>query len=98
MLSHLEEVLEEVKRERIRQDTLWGKKFDDTHTQNDWVAFITCYAGKGMRKMPGEEGQQYPGPESFRWAMIQVAALALAAVEALDRHPRLHAAEVSDAV
>jgi hypothetical protein len=83
----------DIQEERNAQIARWGNDFDDTHTQNDWVAFITSYAGKAMRKMPGEEGQQYPDPDGFCSAMVKVGALAFAALEAVQRHQAQKEAE-----
>lgn len=81
--------------ERERQVRVWGNSFDDTHSQNDWVAFITSYAGRAMQKNPGDEGNPYPNPGAFVDAMIKVGALAVAALEAYERHQ--HKAQPVDA-
>lgn len=83
--SILGKILQDIFAERFYQSEKWGNDFDDTHTQNDWVAFITAYAGNGMRKNPGDTSQ-YPTPDAFRRAMVKVATLAVAAIEALDRY------------
>lgn len=81
----LEDYLSSIAHERAYQSAKWGNEFDDQHNQNDWVAFITAYAGKGMRKDKYAPDDKYPNPVEFRSAMIKVATLAVAALEALDR-------------
>lgn len=82
--QEVEPILEELR----RQDRLWGTAFDDTHSQNDWVAFITAYAGRGMHKNPEDGDERFPTPATFDEAMIKVAALAINARRAMRR--RLH--------
>jgi hypothetical protein len=69
--------------ERQYQLSVWGNEFDDTNSQNDWVSYITKYAGRGTADV---QKTLYPDPQGFRSAMIKVATLAIAALEALDRH------------
>ena len=77
------EILKAVAAERERQleldidgDT---DQFDRTNTPNDWVAYISAYAGRAADKMHQRDVL------GFRRNMIKVAALAVAAVEAYDR-------------
>jgi hypothetical protein len=55
-------------------------RFDVDNTRNDWVAFITCYAGRASDRVFNND----PSKENFRARMLNVAALAMAAVEAVD--------------
>lgn len=67
-------VLSEVAGERGNQDAKWGGAMhDDGHGQSGWRSFIRSHTTKSER--PGE----------FRRRMIEVAALAVAAVESYDR-------------
>ena len=68
-----EEILELIRNERIRQDDLWGDEFDSKNTPNDWVAYVTRYAGLAVT-MPWN-------PEEFEDKMLKVAAIAVAALE-----------------
>lgn len=72
-----EVAIQDVRAERRHQDQKWGHTFDDKNTPNDWVAYITQYAGQAA--------QLKFDPTGFRSQMIKVAALAVAAVEACDR-------------
>lgn len=73
-------IYDEIQKERLRQDQKWGgPKHDDTHSIPEWVMFIKDYASwaRQMTSM-GSIGKA-------RRRLIQVAALAVAAVESLDR-------------
>jgi hypothetical protein len=69
-------ILEEVLKEREYQETRWGDAFDSKNTANDWVAYITAYAGKAVT-LPWDSKQ-------FRTQLLKVAAICVAAVERLD--------------
>lgn len=72
--------LTDIAAERGRQDRKWGgPKHDDQKSPNDFVQHIEDYAG-WARVMAGMGSF-----EKYRRRMIQVAALAVAAVEAADR-------------
>jgi hypothetical protein len=81
--------LAEVAAERTRQDAQWGgPAHDDRLSTDDFVRLITDYAG--WARVKAREGS----PVEARQRLVQVAALALAAVESLDRRagPRAEAA------
>ena len=67
-----------IRKERARQDAEWGGPgHDDQHNSHDWVAFITKHAGMAV---------MWPfRPSVFRYQMVRVAALAVAAIEWFDR-------------
>lgn len=72
--------LGEIAIERARQDDKWGgAAHDDQHTTADFVQLIQDYAG-WSRVMDGMNS-----PDKARRRLIQVAALALAGVESIDR-------------
>lgn len=67
-------ILQEILNERGRQDDKWGgPEHDDQHPLADFVDFIEGYAAKAR---DGDEPRR---------RLIQVAALAVAAVESMDR-------------
>mgnify|MGYP000848259290 CR=1 FL=1 len=69
-------LLAEVAEERMRQDGKWGgPAHDDQHSTAEFVQLIEDYAG-WARTMAGMHS-----PEKAERRLIQVAALALAAVE-----------------
>ena len=73
---------EEIERERQRQDEKWGgPEHDDKHGIRDWLSFIVVYLGQGVNR-DSDWGRKL---SISRYALIQVAALTVAAVEAFDR-------------
>lgn len=69
---------DDIREERSRQDEKWGgPDHDDEHERDDWTYFIDD-------KMVYAE--QAESDAEYRRRMIQIAALAVAAVESLDRH------------
>jgi hypothetical protein len=76
----MESVLAEVSGERQRQDEKWGGPLhDDEHSTAEFVQWIEDYAG-WARMMASMKSM-----DKARRRLIQVAALAVAAVESLDR-------------
>lgn len=72
--------LSDVAEERARQDAKWGgAEHDDHHSTADFVQLIEDYAG-WARTMAGMDS-----PEKAERRLIQVAALAVAAVESSRR-------------
>jgi hypothetical protein len=72
------ELLVAIHDERLYQDIKWGGAANDDHnTPRDWWAFITKYAAPALYN-----GASYHYQRS---AWIKVAALALAALESLER-------------
>lgn len=75
-------VLQEIQTERDYQksrDDLRG--FDTSNTLNDYVAYITGYAGRAAEKMPRNE-KEVVGTK--RQMLVKTAALCVAAIENLD--------------
>lgn len=70
------DIYQEIVLERQYQDDLWGTKNDDKNNEEDWVSYITEYAS-GLSERTKNKG--------FRERLIKVAALAVAALEAIDR-------------
>ena len=85
-------VYDEVIAERTRQDEKWGgADHDDQHTGADWAQLIQDYAG-WVRVMSG-----MGSADKARRRLVQVAALAVAAVEAVDRF-RSHEDDMAQAM
>lgn len=75
-----EQILAEVMGERQRQDGKWGgAATDDQYNALDWHEMIADYNAWARRM------SAMGSPDKARRRYIQVAALAVAAVEALDR-------------
>ena len=83
-----DDILNEIKKERLRQrelsfdgDTgefIGQDAFDKLNSQNDWVAYICAYAGRAANCLRNDTENQ-----DFRKNMIKVAALVVAAIEAI---------------
>lgn len=79
-VPRISQALLDVAAERQRQDLKWGgPDHDDMHSTADFVQLIRDYAG-WARTMAG-----MGSVEKTRRRLVQVAALAVAAVESLDR-------------
>jgi len=73
MSEPTDNVFQEVAAEREKQDTKWGgTTHDDTHSANDWRNYLREHIKKSRS-------------EDYRYQMIRVAALAIAAIESFDR-------------
>lgn len=72
------DIIQAIEAERASQDEKWGIEFDDKNTANDWAKYICDYAG-------GAAPLHFDA-DNFRHKMTQVAALAIAAIETLDRN------------
>ena len=75
-------IFSEIKMERERQDKQWGGKVhDDIHSVRDWVSFIVNFLGRTVNK----KAKWGCNLKLARVAFIKVAALSVAAIEAIDR-------------
>lgn len=79
-------VYSEISAEREKQDGRYGgPEHDDAHLHNDWIALIARYAG-GAAAYPACTKTITAGDAArFRSGMVTVAALAVAAIESVDR-------------
>ena len=71
----LQQVIEDVENERAHQEDRWGVVNDDRNTLHNWCTYIAGYT------CMAENDAEFP-----RRRLIQVAALAVAAVESFDRN------------
>ncbi len=77
ILVDLDEELNYQKSKKFGGDT---EEFDKTNSKNDWVSYITAYAGRAANVARNErEGCE------FRCCMLKVAALAISAIKAHDK-------------
>lgn len=76
-------IIEEIKKERQRQDDQWGGVYhDDKVSPFEWVEVIGKLAQKA-------KDIYIPDPWEYRRRLMQVAAVAVAACESYDRaHPK----------
>ncbi len=72
-------VLDDVRCERLRQDKKWGASHDDEHSTQEFVNIIESYSA-GARQMA-----DIANKPATRMKLVQVAAITVAAIEALDR-------------
>ena len=77
----MSKAVQDVVQERERQKHIIDEEFEAQNTANDFVAYITAYAGRAARKVLRNERQE----ETFRSNMVKVAAIAVAAIEAFDK-------------
>jgi hypothetical protein len=79
----MDKIIEEIVGERKAQDAKWGgPEHDDHHGPDDWIGFINDKLTKAEEAAEVDE----TNPDAiFRRRMLQVAALALASIESLDR-------------
>jgi NTP pyrophosphatase (non-canonical NTP hydrolase) len=77
------EVLEDVAEERSDQDVRWGEQ---NHAPGYWLAILTEEVGEVAKEIadgrPAGAGLNYL---AYRHELVQVAAVAVAAIESLDR-------------
>lgn len=81
-------VLEQVYAERLRQDAKWGEQNHDPFV---WMSILleecgeAAKAGLELRFSPPADFDQAAGLKALRNELVQVAAVAVSAIEALDR-------------
>lgn len=73
-------VLNEVEKEREYQNQKWGTAFDDKNTPYNWSAYIGQYLTRHLIGDPAAVKES-----DFRADLVKVAALAVAAIESIDR-------------
>jgi hypothetical protein len=77
-------ILKEIAAEREYQKERWGNNADDTlNTPNDFIAYMNAYS---TRWFPGGFAPYAPETvDQFRKSMLKTAAIAVAAMESVDR-------------
>ncbi len=71
------DIWRERNRQRVEED--WSVERDDTHSVADWIALLARYTGRA-----GDEAEA-GDVARYRRRLIQVGAIAVAAIESLDR-------------
>lgn len=70
----MNKIFNAIKEERQRQDKLWGgATHDDTHNEQEWIGYMDEQLTKA-----NDEGE-------YRERFVKIAALAVAALESMDR-------------
>ena len=80
-MSNMEEILEEVKDERGRQDEKWGEQ---NHVPLKWLAILGEEVGEANKAVLEDDR------ENLREELIQIAATAVAFIESLERNTNNH--------
>jgi hypothetical protein len=76
-------VLVEIDQEVLRQRALWGKQ---NHCPADWLTILMEEVGEAAKgALETRFGRRHDGYAMYRNELIQVAAVAAAAVECLDK-------------
>jgi hypothetical protein len=73
----LQRTIEDVENERAHQEARWGVVNDDRNTLDDWLTYILRYVTRAHTAND---------PATVRRRLVQIAALAVAAVESFDRN------------
>lgn len=83
--ARLQTILEQIAAERGRQDANWGgPDHDDGHERRDWLSFIVEHVDRAKKVIPRRGPQDL---DEHRNQLVQIAALAVAAIQAHDRSP-----------
>jgi len=72
-------VLDDVIKERDYQRKRWSTEHDVLHSHFEWVSIISTWLGKAASAALGSD------TGTFRKRLVQIAAISIAAIEALDR-------------
>jgi hypothetical protein len=75
------DVLQDVYIERFRQDSKWGIQ---NHNARDWSLILAEELGEVIKEA-NEIHFRKKGTDMYRMELVQVAAVAVAAIESLDR-------------
>lgn len=75
-------VLDDVLHERGYQRNRWGTGHDVLHSHFEWVTILTTWLGKAASSAIGGDRV------GLRKRLVQVAAICLASIEAIDQEPR----------
>lgn len=87
--SRLDQVMDEVRAERASQDAKWGEQ---NHEPYQWLSILmeevgeAAQAANDSRDMRKTLAEQAYKQEQYRAELIQVAAVAIAMIESLDRN------------
>lgn len=78
--------------ERERQDRLWGEQ---NHPPALWLAILTEEVGEVAKEIAEASARPFE-PRWYRTELVHVAAVAVAAIESLDRNGVVHEATAED--
>jgi hypothetical protein len=75
-------VMNSVIDERNYQRTKWATEHDQNHTPEEWLTILGAYMGKAALETPIYHGNS-ANPAGFKKRLTQVAAICVAALEAM---------------
>jgi hypothetical protein len=79
-------VISRIAEERVKQKKWGSDEFDKGNSRNDWVAYITSYAGDAAEKVRKKTcSSQEEEDRRYVDNLIKVATLAIAAIEAHEK-------------
>lgn len=80
-------IIEDIEKEREHASQYWDPEFDRNNSINDWAAIINIYLARGTKMRPKDFSESPDQQkERQRKAMVEVAGLAIAALEAFDNN------------
>ena len=83
--AHRRKAVQAVLEERDYQTKRWTLEHDRKHSSQDWASIMAVYVGKvASTTYPYDYTDSPQGKESFRKRTTQLAAICLAALEAID--------------
>ena len=77
-----QKVQDDVLKERDYQRGRWSVEHDVLHSHCEWVSILVTWLGKAASSAIGGDAS------TFRKRLVQVAAISMAAIEAIDRDAR----------
>ncbi|AUZ95030.1 hypothetical protein FDI40_gp249 [Agrobacterium phage Atu_ph07] len=76
MSTKTTDILDRIKNERDRQNSLHGSEMDSKNSPGDWVSMVGHYLMKDVRR-----NGVYPSKENYEDSLIKAAAVIVAALE-----------------
>lgn len=76
MVERRQQILDQIAKERARQESLPGSEYDQKHSTNDWIAIAAMYLTRAANRksIPSTK-------EEIQDSLIKAAAVILAALE-----------------
>lgn len=85
-LSGTEGIVLDIFAERDRQDAQWGgPDHDDSHQAREWLGYVEHQLDAARNEALDDDYVNLVDPEHYRQRLVKIAALAVAAIESLDR-------------
>lgn len=85
-LARMRTAIDEIIHERHYQNARWGTDHDCAHTMQDWISILTVWLGKAASQAPPYTvADDKSNRAAFRKRLVQLAAISVAAIEALDQ-------------